>query len=83
MKIVSDYQYQQARLKTLFDMIAPEDNWKKPIRCVIPRYALTKFDEACKHFTGGSLAPTKPLLGVGMTDLIECTSEGYYGHIGA
>ena len=81
MKTVSDYQYQQARLKALFDLIAPEDNWKNPIHCVVPRYALAKFDEACKHFTGGSLIPTKTLMGTKMTDLIECTSEGYYAHI--
>jgi hypothetical protein len=83
MRTVSSYQYEQAKHKVLFDMICDEENWKNPIHCVVPRYALPKFSEACSHFTGGALVATKSLLGVKYMDMVECTSDGYYANIGA
>ena len=83
MKTITAYAYEQAKLKALFDLIAPEDNWKNPIHCVVPYYALGKFSEACDHFTGGGLIATKSLTGVKNMDMVECTSDGYYVNIGA
>ena len=83
MRTVSSYQYQQAKLKALFDLICDEENWKNPIHCVVPRYALSKFSEACSHFTGGCLVATKSLDGVKNMDMVECKSDGYYVYIGA
>ena len=81
MKVISYYQYEQGRLKSLFDQICDEKNWKNPIHCVIPSDAFNDYNEACVHFTGAGLAIKASFNG--KVDLLECTSPGYYGFIGA
>ena len=78
MKIISSYQYEQGRLKSLFDQICDEKNWKNPIHCVIPSRAFNDYNEACVHFTGAGLTIKSP-----SSDMVECTSPGYYHNIGA
>jgi hypothetical protein len=81
MKIITSYQYEQGRLKSLFDQICDEKNWKNPIHCVIPSRAFNDYNEACVHFTGAGLTLKGDF--DNKVDMIECTSPGYYGFIGA
>jgi hypothetical protein len=77
MKVITSYQYEQGRLKSLFDQICDEKNWKNPIHCMIPKHSFNDYNEACVHFTGAGLIPK------GYGEMIECTSPGYYNTIGA
>ena len=78
MKIVTSYQYEQTKLKSLFDQICDEKDWKNPIHCVIPKKAFNDYNETCVHFTGAGLTPKEPF-----GEMIECASPGYYNNLGA
>lgn len=85
MRTVTSYQYEQTKLKALFDLICDKENWKNPIHCMIPLGSLQSFSEACVHFTGAplSLIEARSLKNVQPEDYVECECPGYYNTVGA
>jgi hypothetical protein len=83
MKIVTNFDYERARHKALFDLICDPINWKNPIDCYIPEDTFEAFNEACVFFTSAPLVKTSLGHYEGNNKLTNYRSEGYYNAVGA
>lgn len=73
-----DNRLQEVR-QFFWDMIAPEDNWKNPIRATIPQWALADCQEAARWFAGCDIRVVAEVSQVSYT--VE--GPGYYAAVGA
>ena len=73
----SDLFKEQAENKKLFDIICPEDDWKKPFTCSIPTEMYAFYNRACIWFTGAELVVQNESGGMSL-----CSCEGYYNAMG-
>ena len=73
----SDLFREQAENKKLFDIICPEDDWKKPFTCSIPTEMYAFYNRACIWFTGAELVVQNESGGMSL-----CSCEGYYNAMG-
>lgn len=76
----SGREYWQSHLNEMFKLVAPKDNWKKPIECVLNYNDLdfVALNDAIVHFTGGQAT-------IQFIDKISIRvmSPGYYSEIGS
>ena len=73
----SDLFKEQAENKKLFDIICPEDDWKKPFTCSIPTEMYAFYNRACIWLTGAELVVQNESGGMSL-----CSCEGYYNAMG-
>ena len=77
-RIVHSHGLERAQKKVLFDMICDSENWKRPIKCIIPSKAYNEFNEAVVFFTAGGLNIVHD-----DGEYMECEAGGYYSDCGA
>jgi hypothetical protein len=75
-----DGRYSLAELRAAFELVAPFDNWKLPIKAWIAGSMLDVTMKAVEHFAGGDLS----VIDVDPTSgRLEVQAPGYYAIIGA
>jgi len=77
-RIIHKHTLEREKKKLLFDMVCDQDNWKKPIHCIIPKENFQEFNDSVIFFTAGGLRVLED-----DGDYLICKAGGYYEDCGA